>query len=364
MPDAVLRIGGQAHGGWTSIRVSTSLGQAAGGFGLGFSERHPGAPARQTVKAGAPCTVALDGVTVITGYVDGIEPSYDKESHTLTASGRDKTGDLVDCCHVGARTQWKGQDLAAIAQELCDPFGIEVNSLVDLPAPFENVSYGPGDTVLATITKLCRQREVLPISLGDGRLTLARAGQARAAGALELGKNIKAGRLSVNHAERHSQYQVKGHGKAGAATLSFADAPKAKEKAAQFNKLCSPAGLVLDPVIKRHRPLVVLAEAAGDQAAFEARARWEAASRAGKSRKASYTVKGWGPAPGALWRINQLVRVTDEFLGLAEDLLIESADYSLDEQGSITTLGLVHPDAYAARPVAAKNIKTVLDFSG
>lgn len=73
---------------------------------------------------GAACRVLVDGLAVITGYVDDVRISCSASEHSVTVRGRDKTGDLVDCC--APSMQLAGASLAVIARNLCAPFGIEV----------------------------------------------------------------------------------------------------------------------------------------------------------------------------------------------------------------------------------------------
>ena len=361
MPEeAVLKIGGVTYGGWTSIRVSRSLAMVAGTFELGLTEKYPGAQQKYQFRLGESCTVLLGGRTVITGYVDTIRPSYSKDAHAITVAGRDKTADLADCSHVGPPAQWKNQTLLQIAQAVCRPFGINAAFEAPVGLPFDDVRTGEGDKVLPFLVKLARQREVLPISYGDGRLVFTRAGASRAGGgAIELGGNALSGEGEFSNVERHSLYVVKGQGSAlPSAGLT------AEQREEYLKTYVSPSGRATDAAVSRYRPLVILAEAKGDPGSFEARARWEATVRAGQSRKLVYALQGWGPESGGLWQINALARVKDDFLGANGQYLIEGVTYSKSEDaGTTSQVALVHPDAFKARPTqdAAKSITGIFD---
>ena len=228
-------------------------------------------------------------------------------------------------------------------------------------AVFEDVRTNEGDKVLPFLVKLARQREVLPISYGDGRLVFTRAGaKGTSAGAIEKGGNVEAGEAQFSNVERHSLYVVKGQGSAALPSAELS----AEQRAEYLSTYLSPSGRATDAAVSRYRPLVILAEAKGNPGSFEARARWEATVRAGQSRKLSYTVTGWGPESGGLWQINALARVKDDFLGADGRYLIEGVTYNKSEQGGTTAqVALVHPDAYQARPAqdAAKSITGIFD---
>lgn len=357
MPDLSLTISGRRYGGWEKARVQRAINQLAGSFSLTLSDRWPGQPQRQALKRGAPCLLEVGGQALITGYLDEVSISYAAESHTISAQGRGKTADLVDCCHDGQECQWKDQDLLQLAQLLCRPFDIEVLAEVEVGDPFPTVSYGQGDTIFSLLARLAQQRGLLLTSDGQGRLVITAAARERLPGALCLGQNIISGQMRVSERERFSHYIVKGQGQTsgGVADSLFEDDPK---------EAMSPQGQASDPGVTRHRPLVILADTAENTGSFERRARWEAVTRAGRSQSVSYTVAGWGPEPGTLWQPNRLVKVQDDYLGLDQDLLVEQVEYSLDENGAQSRLTLVPPDAYAPKPAAdqAKKMKSPWDF--
>lgn len=349
-----LAIGGATYDGWKSISVSLSLVQMSGSFELTTTDRFPGHPEKYNFRLGQSCTVSVRGQVVITGYLEDIDPSYDNGSHGITLRGRDATCDLVDCSHLGPPSQWAKQSLLQICREVCNPFGVSVRAETSLGEVFETVSTNEGDTVSALIVRLCRQRGVLPLTYGDGALVLSKAGARGRGGELILGDNVLKGAMSHGNRERFSRYLVKAQGQRAAQP---AESLTEAEAALFRQTYTSPVGEATDGVTGRYRPLVVIAETKAGQADCLARANWEAGVRAGKSRRAGYTVQGWGPDSGGLWKINTIVPVTDSLLSSTGDWLLESIAYSMDLGGGcVSTLQLVHPDAYLAEPAKADGI--------
>jgi len=333
MAEVALTVNGQIWGGWTSVRIQRSIEQIAGQFSLGLTERWPGQPDRREISPGDSCTVAIDGRVVITGRVDDVEVSFDGNAHAVTVSGRDATGDLVDCSAEHRPGQWQGRTLLQIASELCRPFGVPVRAEVDIGKAFGDQTLQKGETVFEIIERLCRHRAVLAVSDGRGGLVFTRAGAARVGLILQEGKdgNILAARGTFSHRDRFSRYTVLGQ----AAGSDFTSPEDNSE----------PAAVATDPMVRRHRPLIVLAEDQGDGASFAARAAWEARVRAGRARRAEVTVQGWSHAAG-LWQPNGLVRLDSPWLRIAADMLIAGVEFTLDERGSTTTLSLVRPEAF------------------
>lgn len=106
-----------------------------------------------------------------------------------------------------------------------------------------------------------------------------------------------------------------------------------------------------DPAVTRHRPLVVLAEQALDDAEAAERAQWEADVRAARARRVTVQVRGWRERgdTGPLWAPGRLAHVDDDWLGLDREMLISAVVYSLDSEGTRATLSLAPPAAYAGR---------------
>ena len=333
MPDvAELQVDGVRYGGWKSIRISRGIEQIAGAFELGLTERWAGQDLPRPIRPGDECEVMVDGETVITGYVDDARPSYDKESHAVTVSGRDRTGDLVDCSAIHKSGQWANARLDKIARDLCAPFGIKVHAEVEVGRAFGSFSLNEGEAVFECLDRAARLRAVLLVSDGRGGLVIARAGATRAPAQLVEGENILAASGDFSWRERYSRITVKGQGRGddenNGATVAHV------------------AARVDDASITRYRPLIVLAEDQDRAGTLKDRAEWEMGVRMGRGSRASVTVQGWHADASTLWQPNRLVHLRSPYLGADIDLLIVSATYILDESGTRTEMELVRPEAF------------------
>lgn len=329
-----LTVNGTRYRGWQSVEVTRSIEAIAGSFSLAVTERWPGSQARYAISPGAACTLAADGEALITGHVDTVDVRFDDRGHGVTIAGRDVTGDLVDCSAEAPGGELRDVTLTQLAARLAQPFGVEVRAETDAGRPFDRITIEPGESAFEAIERACRMRAVLPVSDGRGGLLLTTAGQAgRAATTLAQGQNILAAGGTYSWRDRYSTVTVKGQ---AAGTDSFFGEPAAAAKGRQA-----------DPAIGRHRPLTVIAEAPGDDAALAERAAWEVTVRRGRSRSVEITVAGWRMSDGRLWAPNMLVPAVSDWLGIDQDMLIVSVTYSLDETGTLARLSLMRPDAYA-----------------
>ena len=197
-----LTVAGQAFRHWTQATITRDLREIAGSFELtllddGRVQRAfpapPGTPLVQAIECGAACTVAIDGETVLTGWVEDVDWHETANTLEFRVAGRDRTGDLVECaaCPTGP-AEFNGLTLAQVAQIVCAPFGITVQAQVDVGAPFARLAVNPHETALAFLEKAARQRAVLLVSDGVGGLLLTRGGNGRGPAAL-----IQIGRAHV-----------------------------------------------------------------------------------------------------------------------------------------------------------------------
>jgi len=337
-----LFVGGKIYDGWLAFTVVRSLEAPAGTFNLTVSDKWPGQLKPWPIAPGDACKLDLGGETLVEGWVDETNYSLSGEDRSLTVTGRDKTGDLVDCSYVEKPNQWQNADIQTIASALAQPFGIKV-TVEGQADSIKNFKVEPGETAFEAIARLCKLKGLLAFPGPGGNLTLAPAGNQ------SLGLTLKESdciSLSVKHsqAERYSDYLVKGQ-------RPTIEAGRDAAQAKRDNQTMDKAN---DPGVKRYRPLLILSEGPGAEA--RERALWEASTRAGRGLELEIVLPFYGPQglTGPLWPLNRLLSISSPALSLDRELLISQTqfDYSGDG-GHITTLTLTRPDAFRPEPVKA-----------
>ncbi|MFC3716799.1 phage baseplate assembly protein [Luteimonas soli] len=337
MADLQLIVAGRAHAGWNRIRVHRGLEEIAGTFDLGVAERWSATVPPLEVRAQDACAVRVDGQTLITGHIDRAAISYDAHNHGNTVSGRDATGDLVDCAAEHGKGEWRNASIAQIARDLCKPFGIQVSVAGDVGAPFDRYAIEPGETAFDCIERAARQRGVRLLSDGRGGLVVGVTPAAQAGVSLVEGENLLSCEVANDASQRFSKYRVIGQ--------RSGDDDTNGASAAQIKATADDAGVV------RYRPQVVLVEDQGDIASFQKRARWEASVRAARALTATVRVQGWSNGSG-LWAPNQLVRLAAPTARIDRELLVRDVDLVVDQSGTFAELVLTPPDAYTLLPIA------------
>lgn len=337
--DAVkLTIGGLMFGGWTEVEIASGIDSVAASFRLGITERWPGHPDRWVIDAGAPAVVSIGGEPLITGYVDRIASDLAKGQHSISAEGRSKTGDLVDCSAVASPGSWSNRSLEAIAGELAAPFGITVTAEADTAPVFAKFALQQGETVWEAIERMLRQRGLLGYTDTAGNVRIFTPKPGSASVTLTEGVDVKT--VSGHHdvSDRFSVYiakgQAAGNDQASGATVA---GPKAQAS---------------DTAVTRYRPLIVMAEDQASPASLTKRANWEAITRAARAQQVTVEYAGWRRPDGALWQPAQLVRLIAPSSWIDATLMIVSVTFHLFKQrGRVVELKLARPEAYTQLPV-------------
>lgn len=341
MAEVELWVAGGIHVGWTEMTVTRSIDAVAGSFRLVLSDRWGGDIRRDAaIPEGASCVVTLDGLRVLTGYIDSVEPGGDASVHEIVVSGRDRTADLVDCAAAAeGPTEWRDVTILDLARALAGPFGIEVTcprALVG--APFAKFKVEQGESAFDAIERACRMRALLPASDAYGNLTLGRAPNGRAEGALTYGDNILSWSAPRDMKDRYSTVIVKGQ--------------QPSVDYLPTEQVAGVEGRAGDPGIGRYRPLILIAEDAADLAAARERAGWEVNVRAARGRQYRCEVQGWRQAPDLpLWLpgLSTAVDCPPAGLEAGARMVVTRCVYSKSGRGTTTGLELSPAGAYDLR---------------
>lgn len=371
---AIIRLGTWEWRDVARLEVTRDLEEIAGGvtaegldmarLAAAFPAWWRPAPERGPLRPGEKLTVELDGEPVLFGWADEITVDYSATKAGVTLTGRDVTGDLVDCAAAPhGPAEYANVTLEELCRALCRPFGIAVRAEVDLPQRFPRFGVDAGETALSAIEKACRQRGVLALSDGLGTLVLTRGGRTVAPAPLVFGDTIVQSRAAFSHASRFAEYLVKGQTAAparGTPALITTATPLAATPDARRPLPTAPTttrarvvmtGRATDPKIGRHRPTVLSSPTQSGGASAQEQADWAMRTARARSESLTVTVEGWRAGPdGVLWRPNQRVWVEDPLADLSHELLISAVTWRWSEEGASTELRLSGVDAFDILP--------------
>lgn len=395
---AALYLDGKVCRYWETLEVSMDLGSLAGIWKAELKLPVP-LPAGAMPCVGQSVRVDIHNQTVLRGWLEEINSRGDEDSLSVTVSGRDLAGDLVDCA---AQAEGPGRmdrvKLEAVVGGLAKPFGLSVQRVVDTGEPFEVVAFDTSSRAIDVIEQQSRQRGVLVTSDGLGSILLTSPGRTRADEDLIFpGGNVQ--KVDARLTQRFSDHIVKAQGRsrqrgtkaplspnlaAGSLARITGMGPYEERAVCQF-------GYCHDSGVGRYRPRVYLARTSSEQAPQQSRSGKELAlllqqsqrvrrpgysqaqattrpetaarqdgqpyslddqaawrmrtSRAGATAYV-YTVPRLRTAASDLWRPNQIVHVKDAVYGLDGDMLISGITWSVSGSEESTRISVVPPDAY------------------
>ncbi|GAB3441095.1 phage baseplate assembly protein [Insolitispirillum peregrinum] len=343
-----LRVNNTQHRGWTTVDITRSLSTISNAFSLTVANDWGSeSPTLNStlLKPGDICQVLINDQPVVTGYIDSVKPSYDAKQHQISVSGRDRTGDLVDCS--ADVQEWHDHSLDDIVRALIAPFsnpelgeiGIRIAPEGRTLPQVAKHSVHPGDTVYSVIERLSRQTGCLVWSDGTGGLIIGNPVKAKTGIPLQRRVNILSASASNSWSKRYRNIVVlsdspgKTSGPTGSLPFSLSD-PDIGAK---------------DWRITRYRPLLMIAEASIGDELLEKRAEWERQHNAGQGQSYSVTVQGW-LQDGQLWAPGQTVSLTDDWLGADDSYLISTVNFKHGTGGTTTTLTVIPDSALGPEP--------------
>ncbi len=345
-----LKIKDKEFSNWNQMSVYTSMNSISGTFGFLGMDFSRGDFDKWKIKLGDEAKVYIEDTCVICGYVDSIPITYGPDIFEIQFIGRDKTADLIDCSFNSVSKEFKKQSRRNIINRLCSPFDIEVfiDSSVSLSMStvLDTFKADEGQSVFELISNICRDAGAIPISIGDGKLTISKTTTEKTTDAIKFNVNAVRAQLHQDNTNRFSEYICKGYG-IGSDNKNLSD-------------FIQPSGKFEDAIINRKRPLIFFSDRATDIGKCRERARWEARVRAGLSRSITYQIPGWMQSDKSVWRINKLVYVEDDLLKIKDTMLISEVVYNYNDKGTYCLVTIVDKDTYSGSADDI-NIKTGFD---
>lgn len=335
-----LKVNGQTYSGWKSASVRRSLNAFASSADFTVSDyKLP-----RNIPLDAPCQVLMNGIPVITGYIDQVTPSYDASTHEVAISMRSKTADLVDCSAIFDTGQIMNSDIQSIIETIIAPFGINLRFLAQGSFSVPDFQLQQGETASSAIERLCAMYNLVFFDDAEGSLVIIYVDMGPSVGSLihKIGagserNNILSGSCEYSRRDIFREYIVKSQ-------VSGAMLEDGAEPASE--------GRAVDDNVPRFRPIVLLAETGMENLSAQTRAEWERSSRAAKSMIINYTVQGWLNSQGKLWEPGSFVTVDDDEIRGKGKVIVSEVSFSISNSGSTTALRLGLPEAFM--PSSAK----------
>lgn len=349
-----------------SAEVKRSIRSISGGFTFTTSADDNDA---LPVKVGDPIKILADDTPVITGFIDTISVGYGANGHTITASGRDITQDIVDST-VGSTKEFKGSlTLESIMFRVISDLGLGgvmkvINRVATLKPflPTEITSAEIGQTAFDFFESYARKRQVLMTTDGAGNIELVRgaitpvpiflANLTDKSDPTGLVSNIISATASFDITNRFNKYTVRSQGNpiSGLPT----DTP---------DRIAEVKGEATDSDIRSSRRLEFKSEEPLNALEATERANWEQSIRRANSLRYSATVQGHSfSISKTLYNFNQLIVIQDDFCDIHDILLSTDVTFKYGLSGSTTTIDFTYKDAFQNIPLPPTGPKVAKKF--
>lgn len=334
MDEVILKVNGMNYSGWLSIEIKKSIRALAGMFSLKVTDSWSNKKKPWFIVPGDYCELFIGSELMISGFIDDLDYSVNASGREVMVTGRDKTGDLVDCSIETKQPQFDNISLNNLLAKLCKPFGITVTNLTKTNPIVNQFKMNQGNSVHDVIDELSKKYGFIACSTPDGNLIIPAIGESFAKDYIEEGVNLFEGSVKFDHKERFSKYILKGQ------AIGSDDA--------SGEQAYSISAVTTDPDVKRYRPKVIVESDAAYETNLMRRSQWEMNLRASKSTAGSVTMKGWRQSDGSLWKENTMINYKSSYLGMESQFLVGDITYSLNDQGRKVTMDFLRKEVFLA----------------
>ena len=285
----------------------------------------------KSIKQGSKIKIEIADELVFTGNVGLIQNNQELNSHSITVSGRDKTGELINSSILPK--QYKQNDFKKLLRIILDDNGysnIKINSdIAILPKlPSKSFVCDKQQKIFDFIDDLARMIRVILITDENGDILITREGADLAVGSLDLtssSANIMSSGLSVDNNDTYKFIQLIGSLKTNSSKKRFNQKVEFTDTKATTNKR-----------------LIVNINMNTNKQNLSSIANWYMAVKRGKGASYSCSVQGFytNVSSGLLWQANTILSLKDEANELNSFFLIQGVSYKQDNSGSKTELSI------------------------
>lgn len=355
MSNIYLEVNGLKYDGFTDINVSRSIENLAGQFSFSTTVKDGADGVIQNdLKVQDEVKVYIDEDLILTGYIEELNISYSTNDHSISVSGRDKTGDLIDSSIIPKL--YKQTDFIKMANAVLKDNGYSdikiINNIKKLPiltvgetksatdmGNGEKSTTEQGDTIASYLDRYAKKVQALLITDEDGNINITSEGDQLAIGDLISSgdrANILSASINISSTERFRYLEI--YSQSNNDSFSTGSV--------------SQSALVLDNDIRNPRRKRISLSTATNSRTLLKLANWNVNIRRAKGLRYNCTVQDFYSArtEGFLWLPNTLVQIKDDKCQLDGQYLIQGVTYRKDKSGSFTDLSIVEIGSFSAEP--------------
>lgn len=280
---------------------------------------------------------------IITGKIENIDDRVDKGTYSLSITGRDKTGELIDSYM--KPKQYKQRNFRNLIEAVLkdNDFNFKIIQDVSLLKLIDKIDDGGQDKIFDFLDTYAKKAQVLLFTDEDGDLVITREGSDLAVNKI-TSDNIINSTLNTTSIESYRFIDVYGSIK-----NNFTN-KRVEQKASIVNNLSNT-----------NKRLIVKAQNNSSYKTLNLTANWYKNVKQAKGSKYECSVRGHSQS-GFLWKPNSVVNLIDNKKSINGIFLIQGVKYRSGADGDITDLSIVNLGSFGLPP--ANNLLSKLIRSG
>lgn len=319
-----LSIAGVSHADWTTYEIDSDLLTPADAWRVSLGGAHA---LPDAIQPGADCVIRYGADTVMVGVVDEITEQLDKRGHSISLSGRDMAGQLLDCS--APVFNELEVPLTKIVKAICDPLKI-TQRRIDAAATQtrHKISTTPGQNSWEVLKNAAEANGLWPWFDPSGTLILGRPDVPKEANAtLVLSRdtpsqnNVLSASYTRSLHDVYSEVRILGQ-------AAGAEGARAMRGVWGSAKADSPP---------RYRPKISTDYESDNPKVAELRANKELADGLLKSKCVKCTVRGHRTDEGVMWTPGMRVSLKLDALGVTGVWLLMSRTLRGGRDGGTVT---------------------------
>ena len=338
MSKITLEVDGIEYEGFTDIAVSSSLEGFSSSFSFSTTVKETILGVIQNdLKLQQKAKVFVEKNLIITGYIEALDISYSADSHSITVSGRDIGGDLIDSSIIQKSYRIKNFVNLINRVLLDNGFQIKVINKVGVLnlEQTEVVKAEKNESVFDFLDRYAKKLQVILKIDENGDLTIIREDSDVVKNMIinnfTSDTNILSANLNLSTVDRFNVIQVYSQGN-----------NKTHTKASISQK-----GTASDSQIRKTRRKIISMDTASQSKSLKSLAEWNVNLRRAKGSRYSCRVVGFLSSNKQVWKPNTLVDVIDLTAQIKGVFLIQGVEFTQSLQSSFTSLDIVERGAFS-----------------
>lgn len=355
MSNIYLEVEGEKYEGFTDVMVNSSLENFCSSFAfsttvkekVSFLGKRTG-KIQNDIKLQSKVRVLIDDIVVITGYVEDLNVDYDATNHTITYSGRDIGGDIVDSS-IKQKT-YKQRNFAVLLKMVLFENGFTTVRVINKAGNLylessETIKTEQGEKIFDFMDRYAKKLQVILKINEYGNLVIMRESD-------EVVKNMLINNLTSDNNILSANLNLTTKDRFNVVEVYSQSNNKTHTK-----KSISQKGIAEDKTIRKTRRIAIDLKTASNSPTLKALAQWNINLRRAKGSRYRCKVVDYyseriqkilflNVGYDKLWKPNTLVDIVDDIAQVKGTFLIQGVEFQKNVNGSFTTLDIVERGSF------------------